>query len=174
MKISFELIHCSFSSSRARHVRYFRIIVIFTNYLSLSTSTLFCFKNLSLSPNWKRRECSNDLPISSLLNYRYVNTTLQFHRLCWQAFFPFSSRPSPLPTPPPCTSGSSFTKTPALQATKLLVNIKPKRTKTSHTVVQLDALYHYMRNFCNLLGLEQWYFSLIWNTYMWKLQTLCG
>ena len=22
-------------------------------------------------------------------------------------------------------------------------------------------LYHYMRNFCNLIGLEQWYFSLI-------------
>ena len=28
--------------------------------------------------------------------------------------------------------------------------------------------------FCNLIGLEQWYFSLIWNTYKWKLQTLCG
>ena len=35
-------------------------------------------------------------------------------------------------------------------------------------------LYFYMRNFCNLIGLEQWYFSLIWNTYMWKLQTFCG
>ena len=23
-----------------------------------------------------------------------------------------------------------------------------------------------MRNFCDLIGLEQWYFSLIWNTYM--------
>ena len=23
------------------------------------------------------------------------------------------------------------------------------------------VLYHYMRNFCNLIGLEQWYFSLI-------------
>ena len=34
-------------------------------------------------------------------------------------------------------------------------------------------LYYNMRNFCNLIGLEQWYFSLIWNTYMWKLQTLC-
>ena len=30
-----------------------------------------------------------------------------------------------------------------------------------------------MRNFCNLIGLGQWYFSLIWNTYMWKLQNLC-
>ena len=35
-------------------------------------------------------------------------------------------------------------------------------------------LYYYMRNFYNLIGLEQWYFSLIWNTYMWKLQTFCG
>ena len=38
----------------------------------------------------------------------------------------------------------------------------------------LFYLYYYMRNFCNLIGLEQWYFSLIWNTYMWKLQTFCG
>ena len=38
---------------------------------------------------------------------------------------------------------------------------------------QLQLLYYYMRNFCNLIGLEQWYFSLIWNTYMWKLQTFC-
>ena len=22
------------------------------------------------------------------------------------------------------------------------------------------TLYHYMKNFCNLIGLEQWYFSL--------------
>ena len=36
------------------------------------------------------------------------------------------------------------------------------------------VLYYYMRNYCNLIGLEQWYFSLIWNTYMWKLQTFCG
>ena len=35
-------------------------------------------------------------------------------------------------------------------------------------------LYYYMRNFCNLIGWEQWYFSLIWNTYMWKLQTFWG
>ena len=28
-------------------------------------------------------------------------------------------------------------------------------------------------NFCNLIGLEQWYFSLIWNKYMWKSQTFC-
>ena len=34
------------------------------------------------------------------------------------------------------------------------------------------VLYHFMKKFCNLNGLEQWYFSLIWNTYMRKLQTL--
>ena len=27
--------------------------------------------------------------------------------------------------------------------------------------VELYLLYYYMRNFCNLIGLEQWYFSLI-------------
>ena len=35
------------------------------------------------------------------------------------------------------------------------------------------SLYYYMKNFCNFIGLEQWYFSVIWNTYMWKLQTFC-
>ena len=39
---------------------------------------------------------------------------------------------------------------------------------------RLSKLYYYMRNFCNLFGSEQWCFSLIWNTYMWKLQTFCG
>ena len=38
----------------------------------------------------------------------------------------------------------------------------------------LSLLYYSMRNFWNLIGLEQLYFSLIWNTYMWKLQTFCG
>ena len=37
-----------------------------------------------------------------------------------------------------------------------------------------NLLYYYMRYFCNLIGLEQWYFSLTWNTYMWKLQTFAG
>ena len=31
-----------------------------------------------------------------------------------------------------------------------------------------------MRNFCNLIGLEQEHFSLIWDTHMWKLKNLCG
>ena len=46
---------------------------------------------------------------------------------------------------------------------KLLVNFGAK----------FKRLYYYMKNFCNLIGLEKWYFSLIWNTYMWKLQTFC-
>ena len=41
-------------------------------------------------------------------------------------------------------------------------------------LLNFGALYYYVRNFCNLIGLEQWYFSLIWNTYMWKLQTFWG
>ena len=28
-------------------------------------------------------------------------------------------------------------------------------------LAEFNLLYHYMRNFCNLIGLEQWYFSLI-------------
>ena len=39
---------------------------------------------------------------------------------------------------------------------------------------EFHSLYYYMRNFGSLIGLEQWYFSLIWNTYRWKLQTFCG
>ena len=39
---------------------------------------------------------------------------------------------------------------------------------------ELTLLYYNIRNFCNLIGLEEWYFSLISNTYMWKLQTFCG
>ena len=37
---------------------------------------------------------------------------------------------------------------------------------------KFQRLYYYMRNFCNLIGLEQWHFSLIWNTYVWKLHSL--
>ena len=38
----------------------------------------------------------------------------------------------------------------------------------------LRLLYYHMGNFYYLIGLEQWYFSLIWKTYMWKLQTVWG
>ena len=52
---------------------------------------------------------------------------------------------------------------------KMSKNVNNDVSKDS--LIVLCFLYHYMRNFCNLIGLEQWYFSLIWNTYMWKLQT---
>ena len=49
-----------------------------------------------------------------------------------------------------------------------------ERNTHTHANLRFRPLYYYMRNFCNLIGLEQWYFTLIWNTYMWKLQTFCG
>ena len=48
---------------------------------------------------------------------------------------------------------------------------------SSHVIIHymiFHMLYYYMINLCNLIGLEQWYFSLIWNAYMWKLQTFLG
>ena len=38
--------------------------------------------------------------------------------------------------------------------------------------ILLCYLYYYMKNFCNLIGLEQWYFSLIWNTLHVKITNL--
>ena len=32
---------------------------------------------------------------------------------------------------------------------------------SGHAMFYLLFLYYYMRNFCNMIGLEQWYFSLI-------------
>ena len=37
---------------------------------------------------------------------------------------------------------------------------------------EFHSLYYYIRNFCNLIGLEQWYFSLIWNTVFIRLTAL--
>ena len=45
---------------------------------------------------------------------------------------------------------------------------------TARSCVLFKGLYYYMRDYCNLIGLKQWYFSLIWNTYMLKLQTFFG
>ena len=39
--------------------------------------------------------------------------------------------------------------------------VKMKTDNSSLIVWILQCLYYYMRNFCNLIGLEQWYFSLI-------------
>jgi len=44
--------------------------------------------------------------------------------------------------------------------------LKARKVKFGEKLFQ--TLYYYMRNFCNLIGLEQRYFSLIWNTYMWN------
>ena len=42
------------------------------------------------------------------------------------------------------------------------------------SLIQFLFLYYYMTNFCNLIGLEQWYFSLIWITYMWNYKPFAG
>ena len=64
-----------------------------------------------------------------------------------------------------------------IQPTYIIIIIIITITKLSNLIgYQLpwfQPLYYYIRNFCNLIGLEQWYFNLIWNTYMWKLQTFC-
>ena len=50
-----------------------------------------------------------------------------------------------------------------------------ERKLRSHlSPIILVRLYYYMRNFYNLIGLERWYFRLIYNTYLSKLQTFCG
>ena len=56
----------------------------------------------------------------------------------------------------------------------MIINEIITKEKCFDLITDSLNLYYYMRNFCNLIGLEQWYFSLIWNTYMWKLQTSCG
>ena len=41
-------------------------------------------------------------------------------------------------------------------------------TKINH---YFRSLHYYMKSFCNLIAfIEQRYFRLIWDTYMWKLQ----
>ena len=52
----------------------------------------------------------------------------------------------------------------------IAINCKELRVTLSSINNQHKAVYgrsyFYMTNFCNLIGLEQWYFSLIWSTYM--------
>ena len=52
--------------------------------------------------------------------------------------------------------------------TRPLYGVREHNTKCSYSFSELryspfgfNPLYYYMRNFCNLIGLEQWYFSLI-------------
>ena len=42
-----------------------------------------------------------------------------------------------------------------------VLNTREQRGIFSLMEDQLPLLYYYMRNFCNLIGLEQWYFNLI-------------
>ena len=56
------------------------------------------------------------------------------------------------------TSLSPWTLRKTIKKTKT----KNKTDVTYQTRVGVfQPLYYYMRNFCNLIGLEQWYFSLI-------------
>ena len=41
------------------------------------------------------------------------------------------------------------------------------------TVIIIIVIILLHEEFLQLIGLEQWYFSLISNTYMWKLHTYC-
>ena len=55
---------------------------------------------------------------------------------------------------------------PVLALRKLLLNWLVGSATPKYLCDKLDlcffhVLYFYMRNFCNLIGLEQWYFSLI-------------
>ena len=47
---------------------------------------------------------------------------------------------------------------------RLILRRTPFEYNENKTLSELDRLYDYMRNFYYLIGLEQWYFSLIWNT----------
>ena len=48
-----------------------------------------------------------------------------------------------------------------------------KRINGRRDRIWFQNLYYYMRNLCNLIGLEQWYFSLIWNTLLHEMFVTC-
>ena len=48
-----------------------------------------------------------------------------------------------------------------------------KRINGRRDRIWFQNLYYYMRNLCNLIGLEQWYFSLIWNTLLREMFVTC-
>ena len=43
----------------------------------------------------------------------------------------------------------------------MLVSKNVNSDISKDSLIVLCSLYYYMRNFCNLISLEQWYFSLI-------------
>ena len=45
---------------------------------------------------------------------------------------------------------------------------------TCEYLIILIIIIFYMKNYSNFIGLEQWYFGLIWKTYMRKLPTFFG
>ena len=54
--------------------------------------------------------------------------------------------------------------------------LNTKNKEGSHTL-GMQKKWHFsefLQLYYNLIGLGQWYVSLIWNTFMWKLQTFCG
>ena len=57
----------------------------------------------------------------------------------------------------------------------LWISLQPfeKRINGRRDRIWFQNLYYYMRNLCNLIGLEQWYFSLIWNTLLREMFVTC-
>ena len=58
---------------------------------------------------------------------------------------------------------SSFNPCPSLASVETddMTQIRCLNVDLNNKPRPLLLLYYYMRNFCNLIGLEQWYFSLI-------------
>ena len=58
---------------------------------------------------------------------------------------------------------SSFNPCPSLASVETddMTKIRCLNVDLNNKPRPLLLLYHYMRNFCNLIGLEQWYFSSI-------------
>ena len=96
-------------------------------------------------------------------NLKFI--TRLFHANMIKSVSRLLPRPYPLWNPK-----TDYTFLPAVAKNKIRMPfLRNRKTSCGDTV-----LYNYTRNFCNLIGSEQWYFSLIWNTYMYKLQTFRG
>ena len=52
----------------------------------------------------------------------------------------------------------------------LVTDLRVEKLETLLVCDLLERKYYCMRNFYYLIGLQRWYFSSIWNTYVWKLQ----
>ena len=143
-------------------------------------SFFFCLLNLlyfRFSRFRRRRRKS-----SSFLVAQARKTILDMRRFCWK------NRPFDEKRATKKTSTVSNKEAPIILKVKTTHSFKTndhfrtrrpcfsckatKQEKTGHkdkfilliSTRLLPRLYYYMRNFCTLIGLEQWYFSLIWNT----------